>query len=178
VATILAAQCTDKRVNLVTPALFARYPTPAALAGAAQGEVETLIHSTGFFRAKAKNVIAMAKVLVAEHGGSVPASMDALVALPGVARKTANVVLGTAFGQNCGVVVDTHVLRLTRLLGLSQGTTPERVERDLMALIPQRQWTLFAHRLIHHGRTVCIARRPRCSACTLATLCPSAHSCA
>lgn len=174
VATILSAQCTDKRVNLVTPDLFARYPTPAALAAAKLEEVEEIIRSTGFYHNKAKNIIAMARALVAEHGGQVPADMDALLALPGVARKTANVVLGTAFGIARGVVVDTHVARLAQLLGLTQASDPLRIERDLMALIPQQRWILFGHMLIHHGREVCIARRPRCEDCLLNRLCPSA----
>ncbi|HEX9165987.1 MAG TPA: endonuclease III [Gemmatimonadales bacterium] len=174
VATILSAQCTDVRVNLVTPALFARYPTPKALAGAPQEDVEALIRSTGFFRNKAKNLIAMATALVERHGGEVPADMEHLRVLPGVGRKTANVVLGNAFGMNEGVTVDTHVSRLSALLGLTRHTDPVKIETDLMALVPRRDWTLVSHLLIWHGRSVCIARRPRCGDCQLNDLCPSA----
>ena len=173
-ATILSAQCTDARVNLVTPVLFDRYPDAFALAAAAQEEVEAIIRSTGFFRNKAKNLIAMAQALVAEHGGEVPRTMDDLRVLPGVGRKTANVVLGNAFGINAGITVDTHVGRLSRLLVLTKHDDPEKVERDLMKLVPQEDWTLVSHLLIFHGRQVCIARRPRCSACVLNDLCPSA----
>lgn len=174
VATILSAQCTDVRVNLTTPALFARYPTPRDLARADSTEVESLIRSTGFFRMKAKNLIGMATALVEEHGGEVPRTMEALRVLPGVGRKTANVVLGNAFGMNEGITVDTHVGRIARLLELTRATDPEQVERDLMALVPRADWTLVSHLLISHGRTVCIARRPRCDDCPLRTLCPSA----
>ena len=174
VATILSAQCTDVRVNMVTPALFARYPDPHALAAGSQGDIEDLIRSTGFFRNKAKNLLAMAAALIARHGGRVPDTMDALQALPGVGRKTANVVLGNAFGRNEGVTVDTHVGRIARLLRLSSATDPVKVERDLMGLFPQQKWTLLSHLLISHGRAVCIARRPRCGACPIATRCPSA----
>ena len=173
-ATILSAQCTDVRVNLVTPALFARYPDASALAAARQGEVEALIRSTGFFRNKAKNLIAMAQALVADHGGEVPNTMEALHRLPGVGRKTANVVLGNWFGINDGVTVDTHVTRLARLLKLTKHTDPVKIERDLMALIPREDWTLISHLLILHGRAVCIANRPKCGECVLAKLCPSA----
>lgn len=172
-ATILSAQCTDVRVNLVTPALFERYPGASALAAARQGEVEALIRSTGFFRNKAKNLIAMAQALVAEHGGEVPATMEALHRLPGVGRKTANVVLGNWYGINAGVTVDTHVTRLARLLKLTRHTDPVKIERDLMALIPQADWTLISHLLILHGRAVCIANRPKCGDCVLAKICPS-----
>jgi len=172
-ATILSAQCTDIRVNLVTPALFARYPDASALAAARQGDVEALIRSTGFFRNKAKNLIAMAQALVAEHGGEVPATMATLHALPGVGRKTANVVLGNWYGINEGVTVDTHVMRLTRLLKLTRHTDPVKIERDLMALIPRDDWTLISHLLILHGRAVCIANRPKCAECVLRLLCPS-----
>lgn len=175
VATILSAQCTDVRVNMVTPALFARYPTARALAGADQAELEGLIRSTGFFRAKAGNLIGMAQALVANHGGEVPASMEALHALPGVGRKTANVVLGNAFGRNEGVTVDTHVTRLTNLLRLTTHLDPVKIERDLMRLVPREDWTLVSHLLISHGRAVCIARRPRCAECVLSSLCPSAQ---
>ena len=173
VATILSAQCTDRRVNMVTPVLFARYPTPAALASARQEDVEEIIRSTGFFRNKAKNLIAMAGAVVDRHGGQVPASMDDLVKLPGVGRKTANVVLGNACGINVGVVVDTHVQRLSARLGLTSETDPEKIERVLMGLVPQDRWTLLSHLLIWHGRRVCDARKPRCGECILAAICPS-----
>jgi endonuclease-3 len=172
-ATILSAQCTDVRVNLVTPALFRRYPTPAALARARQGDVEAIIRSTGFFRNKAKNLIAMAQGLVAEHGGEVPDTMEALHALPGVGRKTANVVLGNWFEINAGVTVDTHVTRIARLLKLTRHTDAVKIERDLMALIPRKEWTLVSHLLITHGRAICIANRPKCGDCVLAPHCPS-----
>lgn len=175
VATILSAQCTDARVNLVTPVLFAAYPDASALARARQPDVEQIIQSTGFFRNKAKNLIAMAQAVVAEHGGRIPRTMAELHALPGVGRKTANVVLGNAFGINEGVVVDTHVTRLVGLLGLTRHTDAVKIEQDLMRLIPQDRWTLVSHLLILHGRAVCIARRPQCSACVLADLCPSAR---
>ena len=174
VATILSAQCTDARVNLVTPALFAAYPDPATLARARQADVEKLIQSTGFFRNKAKSLIAMAQAVVAEHGGRIPRSMEQLHALPGVGRKTANVVLGNAFGINEGVTVDTHVTRLAGLLRLTRHSDPVKIERDLMKLVPRDQWTLVSHLLILHGRAVCIARRPQCGSCVLADLCPSA----
>ena len=174
VATILSAQCTDARVNMVTPALFARYPTAGALAHAAQPELEDIIRSTGFFRSKSKNLIGMAQALVADHQGEVPRTMAALEALPGVGRKTANVVLGNAFGIDEGVVVDTHVTRLARLLELTRAKEAPKIEQDLMALFPRKDWTLLAHLLITHGRQVCIARRPKCDACVLADVCPSA----
>jgi endonuclease-3 len=174
VATILSAQCTDARVNMVTPALFAKYPDARRLARARQLEVERLIKSTGFFRNKAKNLIAMAQAVVADHEGAIPRTMDQLRALPGVGRKTANVVLGNAFGINEGITVDTHVIRLAGLLRLSRHKDPLKIERDLTALIPQDDWTLVSHLLILHGRKVCIARRPQCGACVLAPLCPSA----
>jgi endonuclease-3 len=173
-ATILSAQCTDARVNLVTPALFEKYPTPAHLARARQPDVERLIQSTGFFRNKAKNLIGMAQAVVAEHAGEIPRTMAELHALPGVGRKTANVVLGNAFGLNEGVTVDTHVARLSGLLRLTRHTDPVKIEQDLMKLIPRDDWTLVSHLLILHGRAVCIARRPRCDDCVLASLCPSA----
>jgi endonuclease-3 len=176
VATILSAQCTDARVNIVTPALFARYPDAAALAAARQEDVEELIRSTGFFRSKAKSLIGMARGLVAEHDGEVPGSMEALRPLPGVGRKTANVILGNAFGINAGITVDTHVKRIAGLLKLTRETDPEKVERDLMALVPREDWTLVSHLLIWHGRRVCIARRPRCSSCCIAEWCPSASA--
>ena len=173
-ATILSAQCTDVRVNMVTPALFAKYPGPAQLARAAQADVEKLIQSTGFFRNEAKNLIAMAQTVVADHGGNVPRTMAELHALPGVGRKTANVVLGNAFGINEGITVDTHVTRLAGLLRLTRHTDPIKIEQDLMALVPREEWTLVSHLLILHGRGVCIARRPQCGACVVADLCPSA----
>jgi endonuclease-3 len=161
-------------VNLVTPALFARYPTPEALAEADPGELQEIIKSTGFFRNKTKSLIGMAQALVATHGGEVPRTMEELRVLPGVGRKTANVILGNAYGINEGVTVDTHVGRLSRLLGLTRHDDPVKVESDLMALFPREDWALLSHLLIFHGRQVCIARRPRCGECILADLCPSA----
>ncbi|HEU4700353.1 MAG TPA: endonuclease III [Gemmatimonadales bacterium] len=174
-ATILSAQCTDARVNLVTPALFARYPTAGALATADQTELEGIIRSTGFFRNKAKSLIGMAQALVADHGGEVPRTMAELQVLPGVGRKTANVILGNVFGLNEGITVDTHVGRLSRLLGLTREEDAVKVEQDLMRLVPREEWTLVSHLLIFHGRRTCIARRPRCGECVLAELCPSAQ---
>jgi endonuclease-3 len=174
-ATILSAQCTDARVNLVTPVLFKRYPDAEALSVARPEHLEEIIRSTGFFRNKTKSLIGMANAVVARHGGDIPASMEQLKVLPGVGRKTANVILGNAFGINEGVTVDTHVSRLSRLLRLSRNTDPERIERDLMALFPQRDWAQLSHLLIFHGRRTCIARRPRCGECVLADLCPSAQ---
>jgi endonuclease III len=174
VATILSAQCTDARVNMVTPAFFARYPSPDELARADPGEVEEIIRSTGFFRNKTRSLIGMAQALVADHRGEVPRTMEELRVLPGVGRKTANVVLGNAFGINQGVTVDTHVTRLSRLLGLTRHDDPVKIEQDLMPLFPRGQWALLSHLLIFHGRQVCIARRPRCPECVLADLCPSA----
>jgi endonuclease-3 len=171
VATILSAQCTDARVNQVTPALFARYPDAVAFATADPRELEKLIQSTGFFRNKARNIIGCCRELVERHGGRVPATMEELVPLPGVGRKTANVILGTAFATP-GITVDTHVGRLSRRLGLTEHTDPVKVERDLMALLPRKQWTMFSHRLIFHGRQVCHARKPDCAGCGLAALCP------
>ena len=177
-ATILSAQCTDVRVNLVTPALFLKYPTPRDLAAARVEDVEDLIRSTGFFRNKTKSLIGMATAVADRHGGEVPRNMEQLRVLPGVGRKTANVVLGNAFGINDGVVVDTHVTRLSGLLRLTRETDPEKIERDLMALIPRDDWTLVSHLLIYHGRQVCIARRPQCDRCVLAKLCPSVQTAA
>ena len=174
VATILSAQCTDKRVNEVTPALFRRFPTPRDLAGASLAELEELVRTTGFYHNKARALLGLGQALIAEHGGKVPATMEELRRLPGVGRKTANVVLGNAFGQNVGVVVDTHVQRLSRRLGLTAETDPEKIERDLMDLVPQRDWTLWSNLLIAHGRKVCQARRPLCASCVVADLCPSA----
>jgi len=176
VATILSAQCTDARVNLVTPAFFARYPTPGQLARAEREDVEALIRSTGFFRNKAKSLIGMAQALTESYGGEVPREMEALRTLPGVGRKTANVILGNAYGINAGVTVDTHVARLADRLLLSRQALPERIERDLMALFPPKSWTLLSHLLIWHGRRVCAARRPRCEACVVNELCPSART--
>lgn len=174
VATILSAQCTDVRVNMVTPALFKKYPTVHELARADQGELEEMIKSTGFFRNKTKSLLGMARAVVADHDGALPRSMDELRALPGVGRKTANVVLGNAFGMNEGVTVDTHVTRLSRLLGLTRHTDPEKIEQDLIKVIPREDWTIFSHLLIEHGRTVCIARRPQHEKCVLNDICPSA----
>ncbi|HEY8504479.1 MAG TPA: endonuclease III [Gemmataceae bacterium] len=171
VATILSAQCTDARVNMVTPALFARYPDAAAFAGANLRELQRLIKSTGFYRNKAKNIRACCREIVAKHGGKVPETLEELVKLPGIGRKTANVILGDAFGTP-GITVDTHVRRVSRRLGLTAHTDPAKIERDLMAIIPRRQWTAFSHRLIFHGRRVCTARKPRCGECALNRLCP------
>ncbi len=174
IATILSAQCTDVRVNLVTPALFKAFPTPKAMAAASLPELEELIRTTGFFRNKAKSIKGAAGVVVAEFGGKVPETMEEILRLPGVARKTGNVVLGSWYGIAVGVVVDTHVLRLSRRLELTGETAPEKVERDLMKVIPQDRWIDFSHELIHHGRQVCVARSPRCVDCTLEKLCNSA----
>jgi len=174
-ATILSAQCTDARVNMVTPTLFARYPTPYELARAEPADVQEIIKSTGFFRNKTKSLIGMAQAIVADHGGEVPRTMEELRKLPGVGRKTANVVLGNAYGTNEGVTVDTHVTRLSRLLGLSREADPVKIEQDLMRLFPREDWGLLSHLLIFHGRQICIARRPRCGECILARLCPSAR---
>jgi endonuclease III len=173
-ATILSAQCTDARVNMVTPFLFKAFPDPASLARAKQEQVEEIIKSTGFFRNKAKSLIGMAQGVVAEHGGKIPKTMDQLHALPGVGRKTANVVLGNAFGINAGVTVDTHVTRLSNLLGLTTQKDAVKIEQDLMQLVPQDDWTIVSHLLILHGRAICIANRPKCSECVLSDLCPSA----
>ncbi len=175
VATILSAQCTDVRVNLVTPALFAKYRSAADYASADPRVFEKEIQSTGFFRNKTKSIMGMAQALLERHGGRVPDSMEELVALPGVGRKTANVVLGNAFDKNEGVVVDTHVQRLSGLLKLTREETPEKIERDLMSLVPRKDWTIFSHLLILHGRRTCIARRPRCEVCTINRWCPSSR---
>lgn len=174
VATILSAQCTDRRVNMVTPELFRRWPDAHALAKAPREEIESVIQSTGFYRNKAKSLSGFAEQLVSKHGGEVPAEMDALVVLPGIGRKTANVVLGNAFGINEGVVVDTHVQRLARRFGLTKESDPVKVERALQPLFPQESWTMLSHLMIWHGRRVCDARKPRCGECTLADICPSA----
>lgn len=176
VATILSAQCTDVRVNMVTPALFRRFPDARRLAAADPAVVEELVRSTGFYRNKAKSLLGMARALVEHHGGKVPSTMEELRVLPGVGRKTANVVLGNAFGINEGVTVDTHVTRLSRLLRLTRHTDAEKIERDLMALFPRDDWALLSHLLIFHGRRVCIARRPRCAECVLRDICPSARA--
>lgn len=175
VATILSAQTTDQRVNMVTPVLFARYPDVEALANAQQEDVEEIVRSTGFFRNKARNIIGFARALMAEHGGRVPRTLAELSALPGVGRKTANVILGNAFGVNEGVVVDTHVKRLAARLGFTPEELPDRIERSLMELYPPERWTMLAHLLIWHGRRVCVARRPRCEACVVSHLCPSSR---
>jgi endonuclease-3 len=173
-ATILAAQSTDRTINTLTPALFAKYPDATALAQADPVELEQMIFSSGFFRMKARSLIGMARAVVERHGGEIPRTMDELCALPGVARKTANVVLGSAFGQPDGIVVDTHVTRLAARLGLSRQSNPVKIEQDLMKLIPQDQWIAFPNRLIWHGRRVCHAKAPACETCALAPHCPSA----
>ena len=172
IATILSAQCTDKRVNMVTPELFRRWPDAATLAGAKQRDLEAVIRSTGFFRAKAKSLLGCARALVDRHGGEVPRTIEELVRLPGVGRKTANVVLGTAFGIASGVVVDTHVGRISRRLGLTRAADAVRAERDLVRVVPRENWIEFSHWLIEHGRGVCSARRPVCDDCSLLDLCP------
>ncbi len=174
VATILSAQCTDERVNMVTPELFARYPTPEELAGARREDVEEIIRSTGFFRQKTKSLLGMAEAVVEKHDGEVPCTMKELVKLPGVGRKTANVVLGNAFGRDEGVVVDTHVKRISGRLGLTRETAPTKIEPDLMELVSKESWTDLPHLLIFHGRAVCKAPTPVCGECVLADLCPSA----
>ena len=171
IATILSAQCTDVRVNLVTPALFKTFPTPKAMAAASLPELEEMVRTTGFFRNKAKSLQGAGRIITEEFGGKVPKTMPELLRIPGVARKTANVVLGTWFHIADGIVVDTHVLRISHRLALTRETTPEKVERDLMRLIPQSQWIDFTHRIISHGRSVCIARKPRCADCPLEPLC-------
>jgi endonuclease-3 len=175
VATILSAQCTDKRVNMVTPALFAKYPTPKELAAAKTEDLEEIIKSTGFFRAKSKSLIGMATAVDENHAGEIPREMDQLVKLPGVGRKTANVVLGNAFDTNVGVVVDTHVTRVSQRLALTKQTDPVKIEQDLMKLFPQEGWTMLSHLFIEHGRQVCDARKPKCEICPLADLCPSSR---
>ena len=174
IATILSAQCTDNRVNIVTKDLFKKYRKASDYANAPIGELEEAVRSTGFYRNKAKSIQGAAKALVANHKGKVPDTMEELLPLPGVARKTANVVLGTWFGKAEGVVVDTHVHRLSRRLGLTKQDDPKKIEPDLMKLLPRKEWTDFSHRVIWHGRKVCPARKPKCDACTLAVYCPSA----
>jgi endonuclease-3 len=172
VATILSAQCTDERVNLVTPVVFARYRTARDYAEANPEELETIIKSTGFYRNKTKSLIGMGRALVERHGGEVPRTLAELTAVPGVGRKTANVVLGNAFGLDEGVVVDTHVSRLSQRLGFTRHTDAGKIERDLMTLIPRKEWTLFPHLMIHHGRAICQARKPKCEICPVNDLCP------
>ena len=174
VATILSAQCTDERVNQVTPALFGRFPDARAIAAAHVEEIENLVRSTGFYRNKAKNIQGACRMIMAEFGGEVPKRMEELLKLPGVARKTANVVLAHAYDIHYGVTVDPHVKRLSKLLGLTEHTEPIRIERDLMRLLPQPEWENWSIRLIYHGRAICKARKPECYACVLADLCPSA----
>jgi endonuclease-3 len=173
VATILSAQCTDVRVNLVTPELFRRFPTPQKMAKATLPQLEALIRTTGFFRNKAKSIQGAARKIVADFGGQVPQTLAELITIPGVARKTANVVLGVAFHKAEGVVVDTHVFRIARRLGLAKAETPEKVELELMRILPQRRWIDFSHQIIHHGRQVCKACKPKCDRCSLEQLCTS-----
>jgi endonuclease-3 len=175
IATMLSAQSTDARVNIVTKSLFRKYPNPQAFAGSNQVEMERDVKQTGFFRNKAKAVIAASKALVERHNGEVPRTMDELTALPGVGRKTANVVLSNALNISAGIVVDTHVTRVSGRLGLTSNDNAEKIEQDLMPLIPKKEWTNFSHRLIAHGRTICIARKPKCAQCALNDLCPSAE---
>ena len=173
VATILSAQCTDKRVNMVTPALFKKYKTPKAMSEANPEELEEMIKSTGFFRNKTKSLLGMSDAVAERHGGKVPDTMEDLVKLPGVGRKTANVVLGNAYDKNEGVVVDTHVGRVSKRLGLTRQTDPVKIEQDLMKLFPNDRWTMLSHLLIEHGRRICEARRPKCESCFLSDICPS-----
>ncbi len=173
VATILSAQCTDVRVNMVTPALFKRFPTPAAMSKATLPELEELIRTTGFFRNKAKSIHGAARKIIADYNGQVPQTLAELITIPGAARKTANVVLGVSFGKAEGVVVDTHVFRIARRLGLAKSETAEKVEQELMRIIPRDRWIDFSHQIIHHGRQVCDARKPKCDRCNLEQLCHS-----
>jgi endonuclease-3 len=173
VATILSAQCTDVRVNMVTPELFRRFPTPEAMAKATLPQLESLVKTTGFFRNKAKSIQGAASKLISEFDGEVPQTLAELITIPGAARKTANVVLGVCFGKAEGVVVDTHVLRISRRLGLAKGDTPQKVEQELMQILPQDRWISFSHQIIHHGRKVCEARKPKCHNCNLEPLCHS-----
>ncbi|MEI7555026.1 endonuclease III [Candidatus Chlorohelix sp.] len=172
-ATILSAQCTDERVNMTTPALFARYPNPLTLSEAQPEELESIIKSCGFYRNKARSLLGMSKMLVQDFNGQVPDTMAELIRLPGVARKTGNVVLGNALGKNEGIPVDTHVMRLAARIGLSKQTTPEKIEQDLMRISPREEWAMVSHRLIWHGRRVCNARKPLCEQCSLASACPT-----
>ena len=171
VATILSAQCTDVRVNMVTPELFRRFPTPQKMAKASLPQIEALIRTTGFYHNKAKSIQGAARKVVSEFGGQVPQTLAELITLPGAARKTANVVLGVSFGKAEGVVVDTHVFRISRRLRLAKGETPEKVEQELMRVLPQSRWIAFSHQIIHHGRQLCVARKPKCDRCNLETLC-------
>ena len=173
VATILSAQCTDVRVNMVTPELFRRFPTPQKMAKATLPQLEALIRTTGFFRNKAKSIQGAARKIISDFAGQVPETLAELITIPGAARKTANVVLGVSFGKAEGVVVDTHVFRISRRLGLAKGDTPQKVEQELMQIIPQDRWIAFSHQLIHHGRQVCDARKPKCNRCNLEQLCHS-----
>ncbi len=173
VATILSAQCTDVRVNMVTPELFRRFPTSAAMAKAPIPELEDLIRTTGFFRNKAKSIKGAAQAIVERFGGEVPRTLDELITVPGAARKTANVVLGVSYGLAEGVVVDTHVFRIARRLGLAKGDTPQKVEQELMRVLPRDKWIDFSHQIIHHGRQVCLARKPKCNVCNLEQICHS-----
>ena len=173
VATILSAQCTDVRVNMVTPELFRQFPTPKAMSEASLPAIEEIIRSTGFYRNKAKSISGAAKKITNEFGGKVPRTLAELTTVPGAARKTANVVLGVAYGLAEGIVVDTHVLRISRRLHLTQATEPKQVEQDLMKIIPKDHWIAFSHEIIHHGRQICIARKPKCADCTLETICTS-----
>jgi endonuclease III len=174
VATILSAQCTDVRVNLVTPELFAKYPTPEAMARVEPQQIEPDIQSTGFFRNKAKSIVGAARKVVNDFRGKVPETMEELLTLPGVARKTANVVLGSWFGKNEGVVVDTHVFRIARRLELTRADTPQHIEQDLMRILPREKWTRFSHQVIWHGRKLCVARKPKCAECPLENVCHAA----
>ena len=174
VATILSAQCTDERVNMVTPELFRRFPGPAEMAGADQEEIEKLVHSTGFYKNKAKSIRLAAGQITKDFNGEVPDNMEQLILLPGVARKTANVVLGTWFRKPEGIVVDTHVKRISALLGFTEKTDPNQIEKDLMEILPREEWIDYSHRIILHGRKTCKARKPQCGECFLADLCPSA----
>lgn len=173
-ATILSAQCTDVQVNKITPALFERYPTAEAMAAAPVEEIEQMVKTTGFFRNKAKSLKGAAQKIVADFGGETPSTLEGLLALPGVARKTANVVMGTWFRKASGVVVDTHVQRISRRLDLTRQTDPKKIERDLMAVLPRKRWILYSHQIIHHGRRVCAARKPKCAQCRLNDLCYAA----
>lgn len=175
VATILSAQCTDERVNKITPALFKKYPSAKAFARAQQEDLETEVRSTGFFRNKAKSIIGAAKKICEDFGGEVPDAMEDLLTLPGVARKTANIVLSSAFKKAAGIAVDTHVKRLSERLGLSAQQAPEKIEKDLLALVPKKDWLDFNYLLVNHGRAICIARKPKCPECPLKNLCPSAE---
>ena len=174
IATILSAQCTDARVNMVTPTLFSAYPDAKAMSEAHLNDIEHLIHSTGFYKAKAKNIIACSKRIIEDYKGELPLRIDELITLPGVGRKTANVLLGNAYGINAGITVDTHVTRIMNALKFVKTTDAIKIEQDLMPLIPQEDWAVFTHRVIEHGRAVCIARRPKCGECIISEMCPSA----